>query len=332
MNRRCVGCGAVLQSIYKENDGFISDKVKDQALCERCFKIKHYGECSIALKEKDFNQIISNINKSDGEIVYLIDILNISKESIEFMKYFKKKIFVLLTKRDLLPKSIKEEKIIKYFKGNFIDDKDVMCISSLKKKNIDKFLKLMADNKVNKVFVVGLTNSGKSSFINALLESLSQKPTITTSMIPNTTMDYINIKLNNNLTITDTPGFVIKNTIYNYITYKDIIKITPKKEIKVKTYQIKEGQSIIISDILRIEYVKGKTNSFSFYMNNNLNFEKIKTITNEKLKFLPKKNIHIKGKEDIVISGLGFIKIVGEAFVVVYTLDENLISVRKNMV
>jgi ribosome biogenesis GTPase A len=331
MNRRCEGCGSVLQSIYKENDGYISDKVKDQLLCERCFKIKHYGECSVALKEKDFSQIIGDINKSDAEVVYLVDILNITKESIEFIKYFKKKVFVLLTKRDLLPKSVKEDKIIEYFKSNFMDNVEVMCVSAVKKKNIDKFIKLMKEKNIKKLYVVGLTNSGKSTLINSLLESVKQKPSITTSMIPNTTMDYINIKLDEDLSIIDTPGFVLKNTIYNYISYKDISKITPKKEIKVKTFQMKEGQCVIVSDILRVEYLKGKPNSFSFYMNNNLNFERVKT-TNEKLKFLSKKNIRIKGKEDIVINGLGFIKIIGEAIVVIYTLDENLISIRKSMI
>ena len=54
--------------------------------------------------------------------------------------------------------------------------------------------------------------------------------------------------------------------------------------------------------------------------------------TNEKLKMLPKKNIHIKGNEDVVINGLGFIKIVKETDIVVYTLDEKLISVRNKMI
>lgn len=332
MNRKCAGCGAVLQNIFKDKEGYISTVVENKNLCERCFKIKNYGECSVIEKERDFKQIISDINKSNAGVVYLIDILNITNESLEFLKYFKNNKFILLTKRDLLPKSVNDKKIIKYFKENFSKDAEVMCISSLKKLNIDKFLKNVEKFKINTLYIVGLANSGKSSFINALMNSIGNKSTITTSVIPNTTIDYIEIKLNNNLKVIDTPGFILKNSIYNYLNLKDIVKITPKKEIKVKTFQIKPGFSILIENILRIDYEKGKINSFSFYMNNNLNFKKIKITTNEKLKVMPKKNIHIKGKEDIVISGLGFIKIVNEADVVVYTLDENLISVRKNMV
>ncbi len=332
MNRKCIGCGAVLQSIFKDKEGYISEIVEGKSLCERCFKIKNYGECSIIQKERDFKQIINDVNKSGACVVYLVDILNITKESLEFLKYFKNNKFILLTKRDLLPKSVNDKKIIKYFKENFYDDAEVMCVSSFKKLNIDKFLKNVEKHKVHSLYIVGLVNSGKSSFINALMASIGNKSVITTSIIPNTTIDYIEIKLNNNLVVIDTPGFILKNSIYNYLNLKDIVKISPKKEIKVKTFQIKPGFSILVNNILRIDYEKGKSNSFSFYMSNNLSFQKIKINTNERLKVLPKKNINIKGKEDIVISGLGFIKIVGEANVVVYTLDENLISVRKNMI
>ena len=58
----------------------------------------------------------------------------------------------------------------------------------------------------------------------------------------------------------------------------------------------------------------------------------MKIKTRDDLKALPKKNIHLNGEEDIVINGLGFIKVTKECDVVVYTLDENLISVRKSMI
>lgn len=332
MNRKCYGCGAVLQSVFKDREGFIKRTPKSKELCERCFKIKHYGECSIIEQERDFKQIMNDINNSNASVVYLIDILNVTNDTLEFLKYFKNQVFILLTKRDLIPKSVNDKKVIDYFKDNFYSAAEVMCISSLKKKNIDLFLKKVEELKIDLLYVVGLTNSGKSSFINALIESVGKKSTITTSIIPNTTIDYIKIKLNKNLTIVDTPGFISKNSIYNFLDYKEILKITPKKEIKVKTFQIKPGFSVLVEDILRIDYENGKTNSFSFYMNNNLKFQKIKIITNDKLKVLPKKNLSVEGNADIVISGLGFIKIVGKADVVVYTLDENLISVRKKMI
>ena len=40
-----------------------------------------------------------------------------------------------------------------------------------------------------------------------------KNPTITTSAIPNTTASYITIKLDNKITIVDTPGFIDSNAL-----------------------------------------------------------------------------------------------------------------------
>lgn len=332
MIKKCIGCGSTLQSIIANKSGYINPKkIEDALYCERCFKIINYGECDIVNEKKDFQKIINSINLDNSAVVYLVDILNINIEEMNYLKKFKNKLFILLTKKDVLPKSIKEKKIIKYFKENYYNSDGIMCISSFKKYNIDKFLEILKEKNINKIYVVGFTNAGKSTFINTLLSSVNEKSSITTSAIPNTTSDFINIKIGD-LTIIDTPGFVSNNSIYNYLNISDVLKIIPKKEIKVKTYQIKENQTIIIDNILRIDYLSKKNNSFSFYMNNNLEFKRMKIETADELKALPKKNINIKGKEDLVIGGLGFVKITNPCDIVVYTLDENIISVRKNMI
>lgn len=332
MIKKCVGCGSTLQSTVATKSGYISSKTIEDALyCERCFKIINYGECDIINEKKDFEKIINNINSDDSAVVYLVDVLNINIEEINYLKKFKNKLIVLLTKKDVLPKSVKEKKIINYFKENYYNSNEIMCVSSFKKYNIDKFLEILKIKEINKIYVVGFTNAGKSTFINTLLSSVNEKSMITTSAVPNTTCDFINIKIGD-LTIIDTPGFISKNSIYNYLNINEVLKIIPRKEIKVKTYQIKENQTIIIDNILRIDYLSKKSNSFSFYMNNNLNYKRMKIETTDSLKVLPKRNINIKGKEDLVIGGLGFIKITNPCDIVVYTLDENIISVRKNMI
>lgn len=332
MIRKCSGCGATLQSRVANKSGYVKeDKLSDAKYCERCFKIKNYGECDIVNEIKDFKKIIDNINKDDYGIVYLIDVLNIAKEEIEYINKFNKNVFVLLTKRDILPKSVKDKKLVEYFKENYYNNSDVLCISSFKKYNIDKFLEIIRERNIKNLYVVGFTNAGKSTFINSILSSVNEKPSITTSAVPNTTSDFIHINIGD-LTIIDTPGFISKSSIYNFLNIKDVYKIIPKKEIKVKTYQIRKNESILIDNILRIDHLGEKTNSFSFYMNNNLPFTRMKVITNDKLKLLPKKNIHINGNEDVVINGLGFIKIVKECDIVVYSLDEKLISVRNKMI
>lgn len=48
------------------------------------------------------------------------------------------------------------------------------------------------------------------------------KGVITTSSLPNTTLEDINIKLKD-ITLIDTPGFVSENNICNYIEIKSIL-------------------------------------------------------------------------------------------------------------
>lgn len=335
MNRICKGCGSSLQckNIYKE--GYIkATKIDTAEYCERCFKILHYGEFSVLKEDIDFDNLINKINEDEENtgVVFLIDLLNVNYEAINYIKKFNKKVFVLLTRRDLLPKSVKDNKLIDYFKNNFYETDDIMVVSSVKKYNIDKFLEKVRKSNIKKLYVCGLTNSGKSTLINALLGAVGKMPSVTTSALPNTTANFITIEFDENLTVIDTPGFVLDNSIYNFLSFNEVNKLSPKKEIKVKTYQIKEGETVILEDYFRIDYKSNFKNSFSFYMNNNLKYKRMKAKNTRELKTLAKVSLHVMDNQDVVINGLGFIKVVKESDIVVYTIDEKLISVRDKMI
>ncbi len=331
MTKKCMGCGAILQYENSNTLGYIrKNKYGDSFYCEKCFKMKHYGKIKEETINIDTKKIIEDINLSNSTIIFTIDVLGISEDTTKYLEYFKNnKKYILLTKYDLLPKGIKEGKIIKYFKNNFCDEKNIFCISSKNKHNIDKVLNVLKKNNERTVHIVGNTNSGKSSFINALLSIKGISPSISVSPINNTTVSYINIKIDD-INIIDTPGFE-ESSISNYLNNEIIRKITPHKELKVKTFQIKSGYSIIIDDILRIDYNEGHLNSFNFYMNNNLKYKKCKTKNNRELKFLPHKTFKIE-KKDIVINGLGFIKINKPANISVYSVSEEIINIRNKMV
>lgn len=332
MTKECLGCGSVLQTIAPKEEGFVKSSVLSKAdYCERCFKIKHYGEYSVLDKKIDTDGIIRNINSDNlASVAILIDALNINDNIKKYIKRFKNKKYILITKKDILPKSLKEKKLIEYIKNNVCDTENIMCISSVKNYNIDNFLNKIKEDNVKRLYIVGFTNSGKSTFINHLLTSQMKNPTITTSAIPNTTASYITIKLDNKITIVDTPGFIDSNAVYNFIDYNKTIKLYPKKEIRVKTFQIRSGYSIVINDILRIDNL-GKCNSFSFYMSDKLRYEKVK-LKNEKLKILPSISIETNECTDVLVNGLGFIRITKPGEFKIYALDEKMISIRKSMI
>ena len=333
MSKKCLGCGSVLQTINVDKEGFVRSNVYEKSdYCERCFKIMHYGEYSVLDKKIDTDGIIRNINSDNyASVVFLVDALNINENIRKYIARFKNNKYILITKKDILPKSLKEKKLIEYFKKNIYDTENIMCISSVKNYNIDAFLKKISTNMVRRLYIVGFTNSGKSTFINHILTSNLKKPTITTSSIPNTTASFITIKLNNKLTIVDTPGFIDNNAIYNFIDYNKVFKLYPKKEIKVKTFQTRSGYAIVVNDILRVENVGTKSNSFSFYMNDRLRYEKVKS-KNDKLTILPNITYDITEPTDIIINGLGFIRITKVGSVRVHALDLKLISKRSSMI
>ena len=331
--KKCLGCGSILQTDDVDKEGFVKSNVYAKSdYCERCFKIMHYGEYSVLDKKIDTDGIIRNINSDKYACVaFLIDCLNINENLIKYINKFRVNKYILITKKDVLPKSLKEKKIIEYIKNNIYNTDNIMCISSVKNYNIDTFLKRIDKDNVRRLYIVGFTNSGKSTFINHLLTSNLMKPTITTSSIPNTTASFITIKLNNKLTIVDTPGFIDNEAIYNFIDYNKVVKLYPKKEIRIKTFQTRSNYAILVNDILRLENVGSKLNSFSFYMNDKLRYEKVKS-KNEKLKILPSITYDITEPTDILINGLGFIRITKVGSVKIHILDLKLVSKRKSMI
>lgn len=332
MIKKCIGCGSILQTDNINNEGYIKESVYEKSdYCERCFKIMHYGECTVIEKKIDIINFIDKIDKN-VPVIYLLDLTCISDITIEPLKKIKNKVYLLLTKRDLLPKSVKDKKLIKYIRENYIDIEGIFIISSEKMLNIEFLYNRLIKDKVEKCYILGHTNSGKSSLINSMLKLKGKKGIITTSPVPNTTTELINIKLDDNLTLIDTPGFVNENSITNFISIKEYKRLLQKKEIKPKIYHIKPNFMIIVDNIIRIENNGDKTISLIFYLKNELNYKKIKITTSDELKIYEKTTMIVDENEDIVIEGLGFIKVPNYSCITVYVIDKRVISKRNKMI
>jgi len=331
MNKVCIGCGSKLQTLDKNKEGYINPKVYEKAtLCERCFKIKYYGEAYVTDNPKDKTSLIKMINDSKKSVVYLVDTLTISKETLSVIDSLSNKVYLVLTKKDLLPKSVKNSKLKEYI-SNLTLIKDVFVISALKNNGVTEVYNELIKNNEKSVYVIGYTSSGKSTFINKLLMLNGKSGNITTSSLPNTTLECINIKLNDKLTLIDTPGFVSENSSYNFIDVDIYKKLLPKSVIKPKVYTIKKDFMIILGDILRIENNSNEDVNLVFYFKNEIKLNKMRSIRNELLKDKDKLDVKVSDK-DIVLEGLGYIKVVGYANLTMYTLNKKMISVRNKMI
>lgn len=331
MNKVCIGCGSKFQTLDKNKEGYINPKVYDKAtLCERCFKIKYYGEAYVTDNLKDKTSLIKMINDSKKSVVYLVDTLTLSKETLSVIDSLSNKVYLVLTKRDLLPKSVKNSKLKEYI-SNLTLIKDVFVISALKNNGVTELYNELIKNNEKSVYVIGYTSSGKSTFINKLLTLNGKSGNITTSSLPNTTLECINIKLNDKLTLIDTPGFVSENSSYNFIDVEIYKKMLPKSVIKPKVYTIKKDFMIILGDILRIENNSDNDVNLVFYFKNEIKLNKMRSIRNELLKDKDKLDAKVSDK-DIILEGLGYIKVVKDANLTMYTLNKKMISIRNKMI
>lgn len=332
-DKRCLGCGVVLQDSNITQEGYTTSLEND--ICRRCFRIKNYGEYQTVAKSNDeYIEILKSIDTTNDLVLHIVDILNIDKDLTFIRNYIHNKMILVLNKRDVLPKSIKDEKIIDYIKNIDSSYEDIIVISANKNYNIDKLYELMNKHKTSKnIYMIGHTNTGKSSLINKLITDYSENNNeLTISPLPSTTLDKIEIELNDEITLIDTPGLVDRGNIVNYVDSTLLKKISPKKEIKPKTYQLKKNQCLVIGTLARIDYVEGEKNSFTIYMSNDIKIKRMNAKRQTCLKDLYKTTYELKYYEDIVISGLGFIKVVDKGTIDLY-LDKNVESfIRKNLI
>ena len=322
---KCTGCGVILQNTNKKDLGYTSNL--ENTLCERCFRIRNYNEYSKVLKDnEDYINILKNINSKDL-IILVVDLFNFCDLN-EIGKYLNNDILLVLTKRDLLPKSCYNEKILNYFDSFNLNIKDKVIVSSKKNYNMDLVFKKINEFRTSKnVYVVGFTNSGKSTLINKIIYNYSDNNNIiTTSSLPSTTIDSIKIKVNDDLTLIDTPGLLTKGDIIDYVDKDMLKKIIPNKEVKPITYQITKKCSINIENILRFDV---ENVNFTMYISNNLKIDKI---FKEKETNLIKKEIKVKKGNDLVIQGLTFITFNRDIKINIYAIKGVKIYTREKLI
>lgn len=325
---KCIGCGALLQNVDVNSEGYVKDL--SSFLCERCFKIKNYGEYRPIIKEEHiFIEMLKTIDKTNDLVILVCDLFNFNPDIEKIAKYLHNDLLLVLTKRDLLPKMLFENKLLNYINNSELSIIDKVVVSSNNNYNFDLlYEKIKQYKKTNKVYVIGYTNVGKSTLINKLMYNYgNNNMNITTSLLPNTTIDMIEVKIDDDLTIIDTPGILDKGSIYYLKDIKELKNIIPKKAIKPRTYQIKSPQTLIVSDLFALSLA---CNNVTIYIANNLKVVRKYNDANNDL--MDKHIISVKKNEDVVISGIGFIKFTKKEDIILYTIKGIKVYKRKSLI
>ncbi|SFH66797.1 ribosome biogenesis GTPase YqeH [Pisciglobus halotolerans] len=364
----CVGCGAVIQISDKEKIGYTPSGAlkkgleKGEVYCQRCFRLRNYNEIQdVSLTDDDFLKLLNKIGTKDALIVNVIDIFDFNGSLIAGLQRFvgKNPILLVGNKVDLLPKSMKKSKMTQWLRERAheagLRPIDVMLTSAVKQHEIEQLKQTIEKYRDGKdVYVVGVTNVGKSSIINAIIQnSAGIKDLITTSQFPGTTLDQIEIPLDDGKAIIDTPGIIHRNQMAHVLGEKDLKLISPKKEIKPKVYQLKSKQTLFFGGIARFDFIEGEEHAFTCFMSNDLNIHRTKLENaddlylrqvgdllqpprlDEKEGFPPlvRHEFSIKEKSDIVFSGLGWVTVQKPGAIVAGWAPEGIdVVIRKSIV
>jgi ribosome biogenesis GTPase A len=151
------------------------------------------------------------------------------------------------------------------------------------------------DNNIHEAYLLGISNSGKSTFINDLADVLDSKINrINTNSHANTTLDFMRVKLDNDLTLIDSPGFIIPQSLNNDVTNKDI---------KMLSFNMKDNETIqLLNNKYFIRVTDGTPLTlFTNYQDTNLIKKYFKDVNLEN-------EIDVDNNQDIVIFGIGIVR------------------------
>lgn len=361
----CMGCGAELQTEDETKPGYIqastlqkyldADEDEERELfCKRCFRLRNYNEITdVDVSDDDFLKLLNSISDEDALVVNVVDIFDYEGSVVPGLQRFvgDKNILVVGNKVDLLPNSVNKNRLLNWLqqksKENGIKSVDQILVSAVKGTNIDELMDIIEKYRHGKdVFVVGTTNTGKSTLINRIISANSDvKDLITTSRFPGTTLDRIDIPLDDGRSLVDTPGIIHNYQLAHYLNAQDLKTITPKKPLRPVTFQLRDGQTIFVGGLARFDFLDYKTN-VTFYVNQGIPLHRTKTENADDfyqkhlgdlltpptdIKDFPKLKQQIfsaKTKSDIVIYGLGWLTIPAGCKVKAYVPAGVRVSIR----
>lgn len=341
---QCIGCGAMIQNVdpnqigYLPPSAFEKGKETGEFYCRRCFRLRHYNELQdLSLSEDDFLDKLNAIGEESAFVIHVIDIFDVEGTLLTGLSRMidGQPFVVVANKLDILPKSVKKERIRHWLKvrlnSHGMYPEDVLLISAAKHDQMASLISLIEKEiKRQPVYIVGVTNVGKSTIINQLIRYYGgESNIITTSNFPGTTLDLIEIPVDDYFSIFDTPGIVKKTQLIHLLNREDMKQVMPVKTIKPRTFQLNPEQTIFFGGLVAIDFIKGEKTSFTFYMNNDLYLHRTKT--NTAVEFYKKHKGHLltppssevasnypeltsveltlKQYQDLLISSLGWVTV-----------------------
>lgn len=299
-------------------------------------KSNHYTLVSKNINiDKLINELANRIS-AKAHIFYLLDITDLkSSINIKMIKEIEKKgnnVTFIVNKYDILPKDVNEERInvwvgenLKTLLSEYNINYSYILVSSKNGHNFDyvihklkkikeQFKKQNESFTKQKIYLIGPTNVGKSSFINKLMirsnklidnnhsiqvydkedpeikENTAKldhllPPKLTDSPLPGTTIGITKLEhMKLGVKLFDTPGIPCPNSmLYQLDSLVDIIGLTIRNKLRPFSLNIKQGTSIWIGALCRIDVLSGEDKYFSFFFGENVTIHKTNLLNGEEI-------------------------------------------------
>jgi len=251
MIRKCSGCGVPLQSDDPDKVGYVPpEKLSIAKLCQRCFRIKHYGEFrSVSIEGFPFDEIAGGVDL----ICFIVDGVDIEGSWVLDSLGHLRKIWLVINKADLLPFS--KEEVLGWIRKEKGWDRKAFLISVRKGWGLRSFWEeLTFAYKGRRIAFMGATNVGKSSLMARLLGDSD----ITVSPWPGTTISLVERALPDGTIFIDTPGIIPYGRIYDLLCPDCQKMIIPSKKLCGKLFFLKEGKSLTLGGLSALTIKKGR--------------------------------------------------------------------------
>lgn len=256
---KCPGCGAELQFDRPGALGFIPLDVLvkrlsegKEILCQRCFKLKHYGMLIEEINEEEILDFLKKFLNKFQSVMYVIDILDFEgtyrPEINEMIK--DKNVIYVVNKFDALPKFVSATQLKEWLTEripNVRYEKNRIFMTSTKNGFGISKLKETLKKMTGEMLVIGVTNVGKSSLLKMLANSK-----VIVSPYPGTTVGVIKHKIGN-LKIFDTPGIMVNDRMIDLFDAICQGQILAEGAITRKTFKPKSNEVLFVSGFCRIQ-------------------------------------------------------------------------------
>lgn len=300
---RCQGCGAILQSNDKNASGYISKNVIENGIpkipyCNACYEKMLALNTSRLEQSVDKNtlKILKDATATDALIIWVVDLFSFNGTlNPDIVKKVKKlDVVVLATKKDLFDSGL-DDSLTRFIDERFAEyGINPVWIKLLGKEqgfNTKEIVKKLNElRKGHDIYMIGNFNSGKTTFINNLLQNYENKTkwTIKAETYPETDANVLEIPLSNSTFLYELPDLSNETSVFSRVEKEVQRIITPKKQVNMTRFFIGDGTTIMVGGLAMLSVLQGHHTSYRVFTAEGV---ELKTISNDKADYMLNKVI-----------------------------------------